>query len=148
MQSLEAALRRKDPDARIFFAPKGLRPGGLWPEVQREIAEATAFLLLIGEKGIGPWQKFEYYDALDRRVTQPDFPVVLILLDPTRARAAVSAANTLGHHRRPAIRKELGPGDGCGVREQRITRRAVATLRALSGACRYDGSRQRLFLWS
>jgi TIR domain len=81
MQSLEAALRRKDPDARIFFAPKGLRPGGLWPEVQREIAEATAFLLLIGEKGIGPWQKFEYYDALDRRVTQPDFPVVLILLD-------------------------------------------------------------------
>jgi hypothetical protein len=80
--SLEAGLRRKDPDARIFFAPKNLRAGGLWlPELAREIAEATAFGLLVGEKGIGPWQAMEYYEALDRRVKQHDFPVVLVLLD-------------------------------------------------------------------
>ena len=82
MQSLEEALRRKVPDARIFFAPKSLRAGGLWlPELARAIAEATAFVLLIGEKGIGPWQIMEYYEALDRRVTEHDFPVVLVLLE-------------------------------------------------------------------
>jgi hypothetical protein len=54
MQSLEAALWRKDPEAKIFFAPKSLRAGGLWlPELALEIAEATAFVLLVGEKGIG-----------------------------------------------------------------------------------------------
>jgi hypothetical protein len=82
MQSLEAALRRKDPEAKIFFAPKSLRAGGLWlPELAREIAEATVFVLLVGEKGIGPWQAMEYYEALDRRVKQHDFPVVFVLLD-------------------------------------------------------------------
>lgn len=82
MASLEAGLRRKDPNAKIFFAPKSLRAGGLWlPELAREIAEATAFVLLVGEKGIGPWQAMEYYEALDRRVKQHDFPVVLVLLD-------------------------------------------------------------------
>ena len=82
MQSLEAALRSKDADAKLFFAPKVLRAGGLWlPELARGIAEATAFVLLVGEKGIGPWQAMEYYEALDRRVKQQDFPVVLVLLD-------------------------------------------------------------------
>ena len=82
MQAFEAALRRKDADARCFFAPKSLRTGGFWlPELAQEIAEATAFILLVGEKGIGPWQAMEYYEALDRRVKQPDFPVVLLLLE-------------------------------------------------------------------
>src|SRR5215472_16893428 len=79
---LEAGLRRKDPKARIFFAPKSLRAGGFWlPELAQEIAEATAFVLLVGEKGIGPWQAMEYYEALDRRVKEQDFPVVLVMLD-------------------------------------------------------------------
>jgi TIR domain len=82
MQGLEEALRRKDPSARIFFAPKCLRPGGLWlPELAQKIADATAFVLLVGENGIGPWQAMEYYEALDRRVKQHDFPLVLVLLE-------------------------------------------------------------------
>ncbi|HEY5066928.1 MAG TPA: TIR domain-containing protein, partial [Xanthobacteraceae bacterium] len=82
MQGLEAALMRKDREAKIFFAPKSLRVGGFWlPELAKEIAEATAFVLLVGEKGLGPWQVIEYYEALDRRVKQHDFPVVLVLLD-------------------------------------------------------------------
>src|SRR5262249_43016293 len=57
MQAFEAALRRRDADARLFFAPQSLRAGGFWlPELAQEIAEATAFILLVGEKGIGPWQ--------------------------------------------------------------------------------------------
>jgi hypothetical protein len=31
MESLEAALRRKDPEAKIFFAPKNLRGWGSVP---------------------------------------------------------------------------------------------------------------------
>jgi formylglycine-generating enzyme required for sulfatase activity len=86
MQSLEAALRRKDPDARIFFAAKSIRAGGFWlPELAHEIAEATAFILLVGEKGVGPWQVMEYYEALDRRVKERDFPVVVLLLDGQQA---------------------------------------------------------------
>ena len=70
MQGVEAALTGKDPEAKIFFAPTSLRAGGFWlPELAKGIAEATAFVLLVGEKGLGPWQVTEYYEAYDRRVT-------------------------------------------------------------------------------
>jgi TIR domain len=77
MESLEAALRRKDPDAKIFFAPKSLRAGGYWlPQLVEAIAESTIFVVLVGEKGLGSWQVDEYYEARDRRV-----PIVLMLLE-------------------------------------------------------------------
>jgi hypothetical protein len=86
MQAFEATLRRKDAGAQIFFAPKTLRAGGFWlPELAKEIAEATAFVLLVGEKGVGPWQIAEYYEAIDRRVKEKSFPVILVLLDGHRA---------------------------------------------------------------
>jgi formylglycine-generating enzyme required for sulfatase activity len=82
MQRLEAALRRKDSEVKIFFAPTSLRAGGFWlPELAKGLTEATAFVLLVGEKGLGPWQVIEYYEALDRRVKQHDFPVIMVLLD-------------------------------------------------------------------
>jgi formylglycine-generating enzyme required for sulfatase activity len=82
MQGLEAALKHKNPEAKIFFAPTSLRAGGFWlPELAKSIAEATAFVLLVGEKGLGAWQAIEYYEALDRRVKQQDFSVILVLLD-------------------------------------------------------------------
>jgi hypothetical protein len=82
MQVLEGALKRKDPEARIFLASKTLRAGGFWlPELAREITEATAFVLLVGQRGLGAWQVIEYYEALDRRAKEADFPVVLLLLD-------------------------------------------------------------------
>ena len=81
IQAFESALRQKDPTAHIFFAPKSLRAGGYWlPELAKEIAEATAFVLLVGEKKLGPWQVTEYYEALGRRVKEENFPVVLVLL--------------------------------------------------------------------
>jgi hypothetical protein len=56
MQGLEAALRRKDPDASIFLAPKNLRGGSLWlPELAKEITEATVFVLLVGPSGLESW---------------------------------------------------------------------------------------------
>jgi hypothetical protein len=69
MEALEEALRRKDAGAEIFFAPKNLRAGGYWlPQLADAIAQATIFVLLVGEKGLGPWQVDEYYEARDRRV--------------------------------------------------------------------------------
>src|SRR6516165_6553627 len=79
--ALESELRRKDTDATIFFAPKSLHPGAYWmPTLAKEIAESTAFLLLIGPNGLGPWQVIEYYEAYSRRAKEKDFPIILVLL--------------------------------------------------------------------
>ena len=80
-ERLKAALERKDTDSSVFFAPSSLRAGGFWSKaLAEEIARADAFILLVGEKGIGDWQVLEYDEALDKRVKSPDFPVILVLL--------------------------------------------------------------------
>jgi hypothetical protein len=81
-ERLKAALERKDTDAQVFFAPSSLRAGGFWSKVlAEEIAQADAFILLVGERSVGNWQVLEYDEALDKRVTSPDFPVILVLLE-------------------------------------------------------------------
>jgi formylglycine-generating enzyme required for sulfatase activity len=81
-ERLKAALERKDTGARVFFAPSSLRAGGFWSKVlAEEIAQADAFILLVGEKGAGDWQVLEYDEALDKRAKLPDFPVILVLLE-------------------------------------------------------------------
>ena len=66
----------------MFFAPTKLRAGGRWaPALAEAIAEATAFVLLATDKGIGRWQEIEYDAAFDKHVNTPDFPVVLMLLE-------------------------------------------------------------------
>src|SRR5262245_841596 len=80
-ERLKAALERKDTDARVFFAPSSLRAGGFWSRtLAEEIAQADAFILLVGEGGIGDWQVLEYDEALDRRVKSSEFAVVFVLL--------------------------------------------------------------------
>ena len=60
-ERLKAALERRDSDARVFFAPSSLRAGGFWSKtLADEIAQADAFILLVGEKGVGDWQVLEY----------------------------------------------------------------------------------------
>src|SRR5262249_44454032 len=99
-QALEAELARTDPDASIFFAHNSLRPGAYWmPALANDIAEATAFVLLVGEKGLGPWQATEYYEAYGRRVKEPGFPLILLLLD----RAGVSAPGLPFRRRRHGV---------------------------------------------
>ena len=49
---LKDAIEAKDAAARVFFAPAHLRAGGSWSaQLAQEIAEANAFILLIGESG-------------------------------------------------------------------------------------------------
>jgi len=81
-ERLKAALERKDRDSSVFFAPSSLRAGGFWSKaLAEEIAQADAFILLVGEKGVGDWQELEYDEALDKRIKFPDFPIILVLLE-------------------------------------------------------------------
>ena len=79
---LKAAIERKDSTSRVFFAPTHMRAGGAWSaQLAEEIAEATAFILLIGER-VGPWQVLEYDEALDKWAKAPsDFPLIVVLLE-------------------------------------------------------------------
>jgi hypothetical protein len=53
-ERLKAALERKDTNALVFFAPSSLRAGGFWSRtLAEEIAHADAFILLVGERGVG-----------------------------------------------------------------------------------------------
>jgi len=82
-ERLKAAIEGNDPTLRVFFAPTHLRAGGSWSaQLAQEIAEANAFILLIGAAGIGKWQVPEYDEALDRWVTSGrTFPLIVLLLD-------------------------------------------------------------------
>jgi len=79
---LKAAIERKDSASRVFFAPAHMRAGGSWSaQLAQEIADATAFILLIGER-VGDWQVLEYHAALDKWVKSPsDFPLIVVLLE-------------------------------------------------------------------
>src|SRR5262245_5100556 len=80
MQALKAVLQRRDAGAHVFFAPESMRAGGFWQQqLADEIAQSNAFVLLVGENGIGPWQVMEYYEALDRRAKEPGYPLILML---------------------------------------------------------------------
>ena len=79
---LKAAIERRDAQVEFFFAPQSLRPGAYWmPTLAKEIAEATAFILLVGRNGLGPWQVVEYQEAIDRSRQEPSFAVVPVVLD-------------------------------------------------------------------
>jgi tetratricopeptide (TPR) repeat protein len=81
-EQLRAAIQRKDGDVHVFFAPTNLRAGGRWaPALAEAITDATAFVLLATDRGIGRWQEIEYDAAFDKHVNSPDFPVVLMLLE-------------------------------------------------------------------
>jgi hypothetical protein len=61
----------QDRTDKVNRPESGLRAGGYWlPKIAKEIAEATALVLLAGGKGLGPRQATdtEYYEALDPRL--------------------------------------------------------------------------------
>jgi hypothetical protein len=81
-QRFKTAIEQRDRTGGVFFAPQHNRAGGFWTaQLAQEIAEAEAFILLVGEHGIGPWQVLEYYEALDKRVKSANFPVIMVLLE-------------------------------------------------------------------
>jgi hypothetical protein len=64
-EALESELRRKDPGATIFLAPKTLRPGAYWmPALAEEIARATGLVFMVGANGLGPGKRWGNGDSL------------------------------------------------------------------------------------
>jgi hypothetical protein len=84
-ETIRAGLSRVEPDVQIFISPISLGTGFWLPKLAEEIAEADAFLLLIGPKGIGPWQEVEYFTAFDRHVTDKRFAVVPVMVSGAEA---------------------------------------------------------------
>lgn len=81
-EGLKTSIEHKDVGSSVFFDATNLRAGGYWqPALAKGIDEADAFVLLVGEEGLGPWQTLEFYEAHHKHVKSPDFPVVLMLLD-------------------------------------------------------------------
>ena len=147
-ERLKAALERKDTDAHVFSRRRSLRAGGLWSRaLAEEIAQADAFILLVGEKGVGDWQVLEYDEALDKRVKFPDFPVILMLLEGQTAPGLPFLRRL--HWiitARPVIREGRGAAVGCGIWHWHEVGRSVALHVALSWPFRDGGERQRLLL--
>jgi formylglycine-generating enzyme required for sulfatase activity len=82
VERLRVSIERRDSGSSVFFDATSLRAGGYWqPALAQGIDEADAFVLLVGENGLGPWQTLEYYEAHDKHVKSREFPVVLMLLD-------------------------------------------------------------------
>jgi hypothetical protein len=74
-----AGLSRLDPAVELFYFPVSLGAGFWLPKLAAALAEADAFILLIGPAGIGPWQEVEYFSAFDRHVNDKRFPLVPVI---------------------------------------------------------------------
>jgi tetratricopeptide (TPR) repeat protein len=81
-ERLKTGIEQKDKGAQVFFAPTNLRAGGRWaPALADAIENASAFVLLVTDSGLGRWQEMEYDAALDRHIASGDVPIVLMLLE-------------------------------------------------------------------
>jgi formylglycine-generating enzyme required for sulfatase activity len=88
-RAIEDALRGAD----VFVDQTHLRYGHLWqPSLFDAIAKAQAFLILVSHRA-GDWQKFEYYEALDRKVKNDAFVLLPVIIAD---RATGPAANLPG----------------------------------------------------
>jgi formylglycine-generating enzyme required for sulfatase activity len=86
-ERLKDAIEFNDSGSRVFFAPTSMRAGGSWTaQLAQELAKADAFILLIGEAGVGDWQVPEYDEALGRWVESGrTFPIIVILIEGGKA---------------------------------------------------------------
>ena len=81
------------PDADVFVDQTNFRHGHLWqPSLFDAIAKAQAFLILVSCRA-GDWQKYEYYEALDRKVKDDAFVLLPVIIAD---RAKGPAANLPG----------------------------------------------------
>src|SRR5262245_25934199 len=91
--SLKRAIEDTLRGADVFVDQTHLRYGHLWqPSLFDAIAKAQAFLILISHRA-GDWQKFEYYEALDRKVKNDAFVLLPVIIAD---RAKGPAANLPG----------------------------------------------------
>jgi formylglycine-generating enzyme required for sulfatase activity len=87
--ALQDALKDALSDADVFVDRTNLCYGRLWqPALFEAIAKADKFLILVSHQ-LGDWQKFEYYEALSRKVRDDRFVLLpVIIADRTKGPAA------------------------------------------------------------
>ena len=84
---LAKALAAQAPGLDVFFDCFDLRAGAFWvPALADAISNADAVIVLLGARGPGSWQRLEYFEALDRKAKDPNFPIVPVLLPNAAAR--------------------------------------------------------------
>ena len=84
---LARALAAQAPGLEVFFDCFDLRAGAFWvPALADAISNADAVIVLLGARGPGSWQRLEYFEALDRKAKDPNFPIVPVLLPNAAAR--------------------------------------------------------------
>jgi len=96
--ALKSAIEGAVPGADVFVDQTHLRHGHLWqPAVSDAIAKAHAFLILVSQR-LGDWQKFEYYEARDRKAKDDSFILLpIIIADRAKGPAANLPGLTLLH---------------------------------------------------
>ena len=114
-EALRAGLKKLEPTADIFFSPVSIAHGFWLPRLSAGIDEADAFLLLLGPKGVGPWQEVEYHQAFDRHVKDRKFPVVPIITNGGLAPGL------------PFLR-QLNWVEGASISDDLVLRRVVAVM--------------------
>jgi TIR domain len=96
---LKSAIEAVLPGTDVFADQTHLRHGHLWqPSLFDAIAKCQAFLILVSHRA-GDWQKYEYYEALDRKVKDDAFVLLPVIIAD---RAKGPAANLPGLAQRTA----------------------------------------------
>jgi hypothetical protein len=111
--NLKRAIEDALPGADVFVDQTHLRYGHLWqPSLFDAIAKAQAVLILVSHRA-GDWQKFEYYEALDRKVKNDAFVLLpVIIADRTKGPAANLPGLEHGAHRARTAGEDCGGASG------------------------------------
>lgn len=108
----------------MWFDKDDLRPGGQWqPQIEQAIANATAFVVYVGSKGVMNWVEAEVRVALSRANTDKGFLFVPAL-----------AAESAGSNALPPFAKLYQ-----GVRDR--SGRARSWISSSRPSCRRIGTR-------
>jgi hypothetical protein len=83
---------------RVFLDDRALRLGSSLPsEISTAIGESSSFIVLIGPSGIGNWQSFEVDVAVQRKIEDTSFIIIVALLPGAGAREVPSSLRHLLH---------------------------------------------------
>jgi hypothetical protein len=78
-EALRASLFMLEPERQFILSPASYGAVLFRENIAAGVAEADAFLLLIGPQGISPWQDIEFGIALERNKQDRHFPLVTVL---------------------------------------------------------------------
>ncbi|MCC6784398.1 MAG: toll/interleukin-1 receptor domain-containing protein, partial [Planctomycetes bacterium] len=111
-ERIAQALRGKG--LRVFFDQWWLTPGRDWrAALEQAMARCSAFAVLLGPRGLGPWQQREVSLALLRVDRGEALPIVPIRLPVTVRRTTPRWTTDRGGQRQPGLRRSrstCGPG--------------------------------------